>query len=169
MADKNSIKNSTKQLALGGILVALAVVIMCLGGLIPLSTFVCPILCMLILQVVIKQCGKRLGWAWYGAVAILSVLIGPDKEAAALFVFLGYYPLIKPWLDGLPIKWLWKILYFNAIVLVMYRLLICVLGMDGLEEEFREMGSVLQAVTLLLGNFTFVLLDKILEKRFRRR
>ena len=32
--------------ALGGMLAALAVVIMCLGGLIPVATFVCPMLCL---------------------------------------------------------------------------------------------------------------------------
>ena len=68
---------------------ALAVVIMCMGGLIPVSTFVCPMLCMFLLSVVLKSCGQRLAWAWYGAVAILGTLLGPDKEATAVFVFLG--------------------------------------------------------------------------------
>ena len=43
---------SARSIALGGILGAVAIVIMCLGGLIPVATFVCPILCMLLLVVV---------------------------------------------------------------------------------------------------------------------
>ena len=78
---------------------ALAIVIMCLGGLIPFATFVCPMLCCMITKLVLSMCGKRIAWAWYGAVAILSVLMAPDKEAAAVFVFLGYYPIVKPWMD----------------------------------------------------------------------
>ena len=84
-------RNSAKEIALGGMLAALAMVIMCLGGLVPASTYVCPMLCALVLQVVKKLCGDRIAWAWYGAVSILSILLGPDKEAAAVFLFFGSY------------------------------------------------------------------------------
>lgn len=158
-------------MALGGIMAALAVVIMCMGGLIPVATFVCPMLCMILLTVVLSRCGNRVGWAWYGAVTILSLLMGPDKEAAAVFAFLGYYPIIKPKMDKLPLKWLWKLIYFNAVILVMYWLLLNVFGMAQLVEEFEEMGTVMTVATLILGNVTFVLLDRLLVPglRFRRR
>ena len=129
-------RTDAASIALGGVFAALAVVIMALGGLIPAATFVCPMLCMLILSLVLKQCGHRIGWAWYGAVAILSALLGPDKEAAAVFVFLGYYPILKPKLDTLPLKWLWKGLIFNAAILSMYWLLMNLFGMTELLEEF---------------------------------
>lgn len=83
-------------MALGGVLAALAVVIMGMGTLIPVATYVCPMLCALLLQVVLKTCGVRVAWAWYGAVAILSLLLAPDKEAAAVFLFLGYTPSSSP-------------------------------------------------------------------------
>ena len=86
-------------MALGGMLAALAVVMMSLGTIIPVATYVCPMLCALLLQGVLKTCGSRVAWAWYGAVALLSVLLAPDKEAAGVFVFLGYYPIVKPALD----------------------------------------------------------------------
>lgn len=109
-------RSKAKEMALGGILAALAVVIMCLGGLIPLATFVCPMLCCLMVKLVCAMTNNRIGWAWYGAVALLSILMGPDKEAAAVFVFLGYYPIIKPKMDKLPQKWVWKMLYFNVVI-----------------------------------------------------
>lgn len=99
-------QTQASSVALGGVLAAAAVVIMCMGGLIPVATFVCPMLCMLLQAVVLNQCGPRMAWAWYGAVAVLSLLMGPDKEAAAVFVFLGYYPIVKPRLDGKKLKWL---------------------------------------------------------------
>lgn len=161
--------NPASSVALGGVFAALAVVIMCLGGMIPLATFICPMLCMVLLEVVRGHCGGRIGWAWYGAVAILGVLLGPDKEAAATFVFLGYYPLIKPKLDSLRLKWLLKVIYFNMVILVMYWLLIHLFGMEQLLAEFSEMGIVLLLVTLLMGNLTFFLLDKLLKVRFRQK
>lgn len=158
-----------KQIALGGMMAALAVVIMSLGGLIPSATFVCPMMCCLILQVVRKLCGDRIGWAWYGAVAILSLLMCPDKEAAAVFVFLGYYPIIKPKFDKSKLKWLCKVLYFNIVILAMYALLINLFGMAQLAVEWQELGFVMTAIMLLLGNVTFFLLDNVLGKKFGRR
>ena len=158
-------------MALGGMMAALAVVVMCMGGLIPIATFVCPMLCMILLTLVIKRCGNRVGWAWYGAVAILSLLLGPDKEAAAVFVFLGYYPIIKPKMDRLPLHWLWKLIYFNIVILVMYWLLLNLFGMAQIMEDFEEMGTVMTVITLLMGNVTFFMLDRLLEMspRIRRR
>lgn len=159
MASKRA---SATAIALGGVMAALAVVVMNLGGLIPVATYVCPAFCMVVLQMVVKTCGSRIGWAWYGAVAILSLLMAPDKEAAAVFAALGYYPILKPKLDRRKGKWLWKLLLFNGVILVLYWLLLKVIGMEQLVSEFSEMGVALTAVTLLLGNVTFILLDRLL-------
>lgn len=162
-------RNSAKQMALGGVMAALAVVIMSLGGLIPVATYVCPMLCMLLLSVVLQACGSRVAWGWYGAVAILGLLMGPDKEAAAVFLFLGYYPILKPKLDKMKGKWLWKGLLFNASILVMYALLIHLFGMARVAGEFEELGSVMLIVMLVLGNVIFFLMDKVLGRfRFRK-
>ncbi len=161
--------NQAKNMAFGGMMAALAVVIMCIGGLIPVATYVCPAMCMLILKLVVLCCGKRVGWGWYGAVTILGVLMGPDKEAAAMFAALGYYPIIKPRLDRLPLRWLWKGIYYNAVTLALYWLLMKLFGMAALEAEFREMGQLLLIVTLALGNVTFFLLDRLLGLQIVRR
>lgn len=161
--------NPASSIALGGILAALAVVILCMGTMIPVATFVCPMLCMLLLKVVLTRCGDRISWVWYGAVAVLGALLAPDKEAAAVFVFLGFYPIIKPKMEMLPAKWLWKVLYFNAAILIMYGLLMHVFGIAQIADEFAELGTAMTVVTLLLGNVTFFLLDRLLGKKLRRR
>lgn len=169
MNGRGNIRATVKSTAFGGVTAALAVVIMCLGGLIPFATFVCPMLCMLLLQLVHGHCGSRMGWAWYGAVAILSLLMGLDKEGSALFCFLGFYPLVKPKLERLPLSWLWKGILFNVAILLMYWLLTHLFGMAALAAEFREMGMLLLIITLILGNLTFFLLDKILTRGIRRK
>ena len=162
-------KIPASSVALGGVLAALAVVIMAMGTLIPVATFVCPVLCMLMLQLLLKLCGRRMAWAWYGAVAILSVLMAPDKEAAAVFLALGYYPIVKPRLDRLKGKWIWKGLLFNAVILLTYWLLMHLFGFDQLAAEFSEMGMVMTALMLILGNVTFFLLDQLLDRRFSKK
>ena len=159
--------NQAKSIATGGMLAALAMVVMCLGGLIPIATYVCPMICALVLQFVLRLCGKRIAWAWYMAVAVLSLLLAPDKEAAVIFVFLGYYPLIKPRLDALPLSWLFKLLFFNLMILASYGVLIYVLGLTAVLEEFAALGTVMTVVTLLMGNVVLFLLDLVLAKIHR--
>ena len=160
--------NQASAIALGGVMAALAVVFLCLT-VIPVASFVSPALCMLLLRIVARQCGRRIGWAWYGAVAILGVLLAPDKEAAAVFVFLGYYPLLKPVFDRWKPSWLWKGLYFNAAIAVLYTLLLKVFGMDQLAQDYAELGSALTAVMMVLANITFFMLDRLLGMRLGRK
>lgn len=162
-------KGSAKAVAMGGVFAALATVIMCLGGLIPVATYVCPILCMLILQIVHQRCGKRIAWTWYACVAILSLLVCPDKEAAGVFLFLGYYPIVKQGLDKRKLGILWKLLLFNGSVALLYMGLLYLMGMEEIAAEYAELGLWGLVLTLLLGNLTFLLTDKILTRlRFRK-
>ncbi len=162
--------SNARQMALGGVLAALAVVIMTMGTLIPVATYLCPMLCALILAYVCLLCGKRIGWAWYAGVLFLSLILCPDKEAAAVFGAFGYYPIIKPKIDGTPLKWLWKLLLFNAVSIALYLLLIYGFGMAYLIGEFMEFGWIGLAVTAVLGNLCFFLLDRALSMiRFPKR
>ena len=164
-------RTAAKKVAFGGMMAAVALVIMCMGGLIPVATYVCPVSCMLILQLVLKNCGGRIGWAWYGAVSILSILLAPDKEAAAVYLCLGYYPMLKPWLDKRKCSWILKAILFNVVTLAMYWLMIHAFDMAQIAAEFAELGMIMTIATLILGNVTFFLVDQILGRklRFRKR
>ena len=96
--------------------------------------------------------------------AILSLLLCPDREAAGVLLALGYYPILKQRLDRSRLRALWKGLYFNTSICVLYAVLLFVLGLPALNGEFRELGTVMLIVLLILGNVTFFLLDKVLEK-----
>ena len=100
---------------------------------------------------------------------ILSLLMAPDREAAAVYAVLGYYPIVKPRLDRRRGKWLWKGLLFNGSILLLYWLLLKVIGMERLMAEFSGMGIAMTAALLILGNVTFFLLDRLLEKKIGRK
>lgn len=159
-----------KTIAIGGVLAALAVVVMSLGTLVPGCTYICPILCLLMTLLVLKVCGEKMAWTWYAAVAILAALLSPDKEAAGVFLVLGYYPILKPRLDKSRLRWLWKLLLFNGAVIALYAILIGLLGLEA-EGNSRTAQSILLGVLLLLGNAVFMVTDLllgVLEKRFFR-
>ena len=155
---------NAKQIALGGVLGALAVTILFLGGLIPVSTYICPALCMLILQTVQNFCGRRMAWAWYAMVSFLALLLGPDKEAAAVLVLFGYYPIVKPKIDKLPLRILWKLVFFNAVTVFLYTVVVAALGLEAIVVENTLLGYGSLALMLILGNATFFLLDKLLTR-----
>ena len=156
--------SEARLIAFGGMMASIAVVIMCLGGLIPVATFTVPIICMLILAYVLKFCGRRIGWAWYGAVSILGLLLGPDKEAAAIFLFLGYYPILKPRLDRMKLGILLKALIFNCMILLMYGALIYLMGLQYIAQEYHQLGKIMTVFMLVGGNVVFFLLDKVLRR-----
>lgn len=162
--------NQSRRIALGGVLAAVAVVIMCLGGLIPIATYVSPMLCTITQFIVLRFCGRRISWSWFAVVAILSLLLGPDKEAAMVFLFVGYYPLVKQKLDKFQLSFLVKVLFFNASVFLCYGIIIYVLGMHEVMSANMELGIIGFVAILLLGNATFFILDKflvILERKLR--
>lgn len=167
MANKR--KTPASAMALSGVLAAAAAVIMGMGTLIPVATYVCPVICMVLMQVVLRLCGGRYAWAWYGCVAILGLLFAPDKEAAVIFCFLGYYPILKPKIDRKKGKSLIKAVYFNTVILAAYALLIYLMGLNEILREFGDMGLVMTILLLLLGNVTFFLLDFSLEMRPKKK
>ena len=158
--------NQTKQIALGGVFAALAVVILLLGGIIPVGTYLAPMLASIPLVILLAELPKALCSGWYAVVAILGVLLCPDKETAFVFVFLGWYPIAKPALDRLPRlpRLLCKLLIFNAAVAALYALLILVFQLEALVREAREAGLALLIGLLLLGNVTFLLFDLLLMR-----
>ena len=161
-------QNDAKSIAIGGMMAAVAIVIMCLGGIIPIATYVCPMLGSILLAIVVRLCGKRIGWAWYAAVALLSLLLGPDKEAAIVFVFLGYYPIVKGWVDRRKLPFLWKLLIFNTAIAVMYALMIYLFRLEQVVQEFQGLGIVLTVITLILGNAALFMLVLVLGRLSRR-
>ena len=148
---------------------ALAIVIMSLGGMIPVATYICVVLCMLLCHFVFHVCGKHYAWAWYMAVSILGILLGTDKEAAGIYALLGYYPILKSWFDRRKIGILLKIIFFNSAIFVFYGLLIRLLGMEQLIGEYEEFGKIGLVAMLLLGNLTFFLVDRLLNIMSRKR
>ena len=115
---------------------------------------------------VLVLCGEKLSWAMFFASAMLSLLLAPDKEAAAIFLALGYYPIVKPKLDRKSKirRWVGKFLLFNVSILAVYAVLLFVLRLDALREEFSAMSGALLAGLLLGGNFLFWLDDRLLGR-----
>ena len=154
----------SREIALCGMMNALAVVIMNLGGIVPMATFCTPVLAMIVLLPVLEEYGAKMGWCAWAAVSILSLLQVADREAAFVYVFFGWYPMVRPAVKVIPAKAVRlgvKLLIANSVMVVLYggigRLL-------GFSSDLLEATKVMNLTLLVLGNITFLLVDLVLER-----
>ena len=161
-------RQQTRELALASVLGALAVLFLFLGGVLPLALYACPLLASACLLPVREECRASYQWCCFFAAAILGLLLGPDKEAAALYLFLGYYPLLQPKLDAIrrpALRWMAKLALAVVSVGTMYLVLLYVLGLTQVTEEFADTAPWLLWITAALGLVVFIVYD-ILLRRF---
>lgn len=155
-----------QQMAYGSMMTAVSIVIMALGSIIPLNTYTCPVVCIFLTRPVLERCGKTVGWCYYLAVMILSLILAPDREAAMVYTVLGYYPMIRPLFEKLgPVKKLAKLTFFTAMGVASYWLLLFVMGVEAAMGE----GWLLIAVSVFLWDVLFMRLDYMLGAPVRKR
>ncbi len=94
----------------------------------------------------------------------------PDKQAAMIFVFLGYYPVVKDYLDhhmkSKVLQWVIKFIIFNLSILAAYGLMIYVFQMPDVMTDMGSLGRFTGLVTLLAGNIVFIVFELALTRIF---
>ena len=165
MGNRGQSRIQSGKMAFCGMLAALSIVLMLSGGLIPIATYCAPMVSAILLLPILAEFGKKTAWTAFAAVALISLVLGIDKEAAFFYLFIGYYPLLKWELDRVknkPARMLLKLIVFNGAIVLMYAVLGFVLGMNSVVAEFSEMGAALLAVFILLLNLCMFLYDRLL-------
>ncbi len=164
----SSFRQQSRRMALCGVLAALALVFLSMGGMLPFATFCCPILAMLCMIGVMEEYGTRTTLLFYAAVSILALLIAPDKEVSLLYVFLGWYPALRPHLDRTVraplLRLLLKLALGTAAVAAMYALAIFVLGMEDIARDYAGESTAILTVTAVLGCAVWLLCDMVLAR-----
>ena len=154
------------RVAFCGVMAGLMAAVMLLGTLIPLSTYICPMLAGALAIPVVWELGAGSGWLLYAAVSALSLILSPDKEAALLYVLLlGWYPVLRPKLMHIrkkPLRIAVKLVLFNAAVCAVYALLLFVFVSPDLKIE--DWTGPMLAGMLVLGNVTFLIYDLLLAR-----
>lgn len=160
-------KENTHELALSGMFCALAVALLWMSGILPLATYGFPILASLALLPVREECRASYAWSCFAAAAILGLLLCADPEAALLFCFLGYYPLLKPRFDALSsrtARLLCKLALCAVTMGVMYALLIFVLRLPAVVEELPGTAPWLLWATAAAGLLLFLIYDLLIDR-----
>ena len=151
-------KRQSYRVAFCALMAALGTALMSLGGLIPIATYCSPMLAGILLIPVLYELGKKEAWMVWAVTSALSLLLCPDKESAFLYLFLGFYPILRPRLDPLSprdLSFLAKLLFFALMLGLMYALLIWLFQLEALMED-------LQAVSLAVELLFFVMLVAVM-------
>ena len=154
------------RIAFGGIASALCVLMMLSASIIPLMTYIFPMLSGLLIYAVSYECGKNTGLAAYASVSALLLILSPEKESAFMFAFFfGYYPILSVSLDNLKSKavgWVIRFLVFNISMVAAYFILMK-LFVGYMEEDFTGIAAL---GLLFLGNILLILYE-IMFRRLR--
>lgn len=155
----------SRRIAFCGMMTALGVVLMAFGGLIPVATYITPLMASVLLLSVMIEFGAKAAWTVWLATALVMLVIGADKEAAFLYLFIGYYPILKPRLDKIGPRFLRSVVktfLFGAVLGAMYALLCFVFKLDAVLAEFRETTFILNALFFAVFVLTCLLYDRLL-------
>ena len=153
-------REKTKQIAVGGIMTALCVVLMLLGAVLELGIYAAPMLAGLILVPLGDKWGRKYQAILWVAVSILSFLLIPNIEENLMFFGLfGWYPVLRPLLEKLPkvLRLIVKLLLFNAATIAIEALVLLVFVPESL-------GTAFLLVLLLLGNVIFLIYDLVIPR-----
>lgn len=150
----------TKALAFCGVMTALGVVILMLGGFLGIGTYAAPMLAGLMLLPVGSRYGRKYYALVWLAVSALALILVSDVEEGLMFLgFFGWYPILRPALQRLPrvLGWAVKFLIFNAAMVALELLVLLVLVPEALEPG-------LLLALLAVANLVFWLYDRVIPR-----
>ncbi len=137
----------------------LCVALMVISRFISITDYAISALCGLIIGFVVIECNKRWAMLTYIVTSLLSLWFGSSEATVVFVVFLGYYPIIKPWIDHLPkvFSVISKLGLFNLVIVLTYFVL------DYLKfiplEQIGVLGQYTNIVLLILANVVFLIYD----------
>lgn len=154
---------SATRLAVCGIVTALSIVLLFLGGITFILAYTMPMLVGLFMIMLNRTFGKSSAWITYAATSALSFMLVADKECMLMYVmFFGFYPIVYEGLNKIRIKPLCvivKLLIFNSLLSAVQLLLVFVFGIPFLEEGE---GKWMIALFFVLMNILFLFYDRII-------
>ncbi len=149
-----------------GVAAGLSVALMLAGGVIPVATYVTPILASVLLIPVRIEFSGKAALATWAVTAAISLILGLDKEAVFFYIFVCWWPIAK-WPVELHVhrkgvRLLLKTMVFALSVSLMYTVLTLIMPLNAIVAEFREMGVWLTAVLLAALVLCLLIYDRML-------
>lgn len=154
------------KVSLGGIISAVCLFLMFCTGMFPMLDYTIPAFAGFLMVIMIVETGAKWAFVTYASVSVLCFIMTPNYEASLLFIlFMGYYPILKFYLDRLKSKvlsWLIKYAVFNVAIVLFYFIFQFLITSVDLTEDMGVFGKYAVPVLLLGANVFFLIYDTLL-------
>ena len=133
---------------------AVAVVIMWLSNVLPILADVSPFRASMVLIPILCDYGALYAWLTWVAITVLSLLLCTERDAAFIFLFIGYYPIIKPKIEKIrsgALRIIVKLAVFASAAIMFFVFLRLIMGT-------KAEGIVVYAVILICIFFIVAML-----------
>ena len=158
VSERSSRSQKTKRLVFCAILCALSFVLAMLGTLMGVLDLTGVIFSGLFVALVMIEIGVNYAFMLWLVTSALLLLFLPDKLVAMEYVVCGgCYPILKNYLERIPLKplqWVLKFVYFNAILTGLILLATKVQLFMSADNELN-----LEWLVYLIGNVFFIVYD----------
>lgn len=178
-----STRGSSKRIAVGAVLSALACVILLIGGVLELLDMTAAAIAAFVVLIACLEYGFRTSLTVYAVSSLLTLILMPTATSTLYYVLLlGYYPIFKLFVDvkhkpKKPIRILLKLLVFNLGCAAVFLLFAKLYGFAAVLSEFEIAGlspNVFVWIFLAVLNLFLFAYDYLLSvasvlylKRFR--
>lgn len=174
---KKESRNKALSVTFCGVMAALGAVIMIAGGFFGVLTYAAPLIASVFLIPVIHEFGSGRAWLAYLATAIVAGLLSPDKEEVLFYVFVGFYPIVRPFIQRVKRRFprfLIKLGVFTFAIGAMYALICFVFKMEQVLADLDELGTALTVLffaglvlIMLVYDLVLRFADKLYAERLR--
>lgn len=169
---------NSKKMALGGVLMALAVLCIVLSGILEFNTLFLLAAASFLIGIMIREGGLAAGAAFYAGTAILGFLLAPQKLYCFTFAVLGLYILGSEWVFRLAARqeknkqvflWIGKFLIFNLLYLPVLFLFPRLIFAEGLSGAWLWAGTVIGQILFWIYDRAYEYFLIVMWERFRTR
>lgn len=157
----------SSRAALGGIISAIAVVIMLCTYISPFLVYTAPPFAGLILLIIVNEIGYKWSVGAFFTISFLSIFLIADKESAVFFtMFFGYYPILAVFLENAVhnkiLRFLIKLIIYNLSVTVSFIICTFVFGIEY--DEFGTGKNIFIILFAVLMNILFTAYNLLVTK-----
>lgn len=165
-----------RRMAICSVTAALGVVLMLLGAVLGLGTYMAPMFVGWCLIPIGKEYGVKYQTMLWIVISLLSALFVANIEQNLMFIFLfGWYPIVRPRIQRLAklLRFIVKLLLFNVVVISVEAAIITFFVPEAMEAWMAIVLIVLGNATFFFYDFAFpvfeLLADLYLKKLFGKK
>ncbi|WP_143315373.1 hypothetical protein [Clostridium sp. HBUAS56017] len=160
----------TKDITLGGIMVALSIIVLYLTNIITINTFAILTVASCFIPITIIRSNIKTASFVYIASTIISFFILPTNRAIMYGIFFGVYGIVKYFIEKinkLPLEILLKLIFFNIVLVISLFFMSSLLGDLEIKLPMWALFLAGQVVFLIYDYAITVIISFYLEK-FKR-